>query len=246
MDVIGVIPARYQSTRLSHKLLRPLCGKPLIQWTWESASKANSLDDILIACDDIKIKEVAEGFGAKCILTSTSHTSGTDRIAEAINSIDAKVIINIQADEPMVHPSIVNELVATMLKNPTLVMATVKKEITDTNEIDDPNVVKVVCSKDGFALYFSRFAVPYIREAPSKYKYHKHLGIYAYNKDFLFAFKNLPESGLEKAEKLEQLRVLEAGYKIRVIETQFDSIGVDVERDLYQIESILKERDAKL
>ncbi|MDP2923219.1 MAG: 3-deoxy-manno-octulosonate cytidylyltransferase [Candidatus Omnitrophota bacterium] len=241
IDVIGVIPARYQSTRLPFKLTRQLLGRPLIQWVWEKASAAHLLDSLIVACDDQKIKEVAEGFGANVVMTSLQHTSGTDRVAEAVRDIDAKIVINIQADEPLMHPSTIDSLAETMLADPNLVMATVCKKLDNENEINNPNVVKVICDKDGFAIYFSRSVLPYYRDSNAIKTCYKHLGIYAYTKDFLYTFKNLPSSYLEEAERLEQLRAIEAGYKIKVIETKFDSIGVDTEEDLQKLEAMLKE-----
>jgi len=241
INILGVIPARYASTRLSFKVLRPIKGKPLLQWTWENASLARSLDRVIIACDSPEIKKAAVDFGAEVVTTSSDHSSGTDRIAEAARDIDAKIIINIQADEPLMHFSVIDDLAQTMSADSDLVMATVRKKIDKAHEIDNPNVVKVICDKDSFAIYFSRSPVPYYRSLNDK-KYYKHLGIYAYTKDFLYTFKNLPSSYLEKAEKLEQLRAIEAGYKIKVIETAFDSQGVDTEDDLYKVEEIISQR----
>ena len=242
LSVVGVIPARYESTRLQFKLLRRICGKSLLQWTWENASASHSLDRLIIACDHIELKKEAEKFGAAVILTSVEHSSGTDRIAEAMRDIDVKVVLNIQADEPLIHHSIIDRLAQEMLLDQELVMATVKKRIDYDGEINNPNVVKVVTNREDCAIYFSRSPIPFYREEESSPKYYKHLGIYAYTKDFLYTFKNLPVSPLESAEKLEQLRVLEAGYKIKVLETQFDSCGVDTEDDLYKAESLLSKR----
>lgn len=242
MSVIGVIPARYNSTRVPFKLLRNILGKSLLQWTWESAARASRLDQLIIACDDDKIKEAAQEFGAQVVLTSSKHTCGTDRIAEAVRDIDVKVVVNIQADEPLIHPSSIDGLVEEMIKDSNLVMATLKRKIDDETQIRNPNVVKVICDKDDFALYFSRFSLPFYRDREMARTYYKHLGIYAYTKDFLYTFKNMPVSFLENAEKLEQLRALEAGYKIKVVETQFDSWGVDTEDDFYKVESLLRQK----
>lgn len=241
--VVGVIPARYESTRLKHKLLRSLYGKTLLQWTWESARGARLLDKLIIACDHSELEDAARKFKAEVLLTSTSHTSGTDRIAEAVRDIDAKIVINIQADEPLIHPTAIDSLVQEMLSNSNLNMATVKKSIEQKEQINNPNVVKVICDKDNFAIYFSRLPIPYCRQEKIAGVYYKHLGIYAYTKDFLYTFKNLPPSRLEKAEKLEQLRAVEAGYKIKVIETKFDSLGVDTEEDLQNLEKILADKN---
>jgi 3-deoxy-manno-octulosonate cytidylyltransferase (CMP-KDO synthetase) len=245
IDVIGVIPARYESSRLAHKLLREVCGKPLIQWAWENASKASLLDRLIIACDNVKIKEVAESFGAKVVMTSMKHQSGTDRIAEAVRDIDARIVINIQADEPIMHQSTIDSLAREMINNPSTLMATVRKKIETDEDINNPNVVKLICDKNDFAIYFSRYPIPYYRDGSIEKKYYKHLGIYAYTKDFLYTFKNLPSSFLENAERLEQLRAIEAGHKIKVIETKFESIGVDTEEDLQKVETVFNERKAK-
>ncbi len=244
IEVIGVIPARYQSTRLPFKLTREILGKPLIQWVWEQARQARLLDKLLIACDDDKIKEIAESFGAEVMMTSAQHKSGTDRIGEAVRDIDIKIVVNIQADEPLLHPSIIDGLAQTLLSDSKVQIATVRKKIENKEEINNYNVVKVICDKDNFAIYFSRHPIPYYRDNTNGV-YYKHLGIYAYTKDFLYTFKNLPYSYLEHAEKLEQLRPLEAGYKIKVIETRFESIGVDTESDLAKVEMILKEKSIK-
>jgi len=245
IDVIGIIPARYESSRLTHKLLRTVYGKPLIQWAWESASKASLLDGLIIACDDAKIKKAAESFGATAVMTSTKHQSGTDRIAEAIRDIDAKIVINIQADEPLMHHSVIDSLAREMLNNPTTLMATVKKKIETEEDANNPNIVKLISDKNGFAIYFSRYPIPYYRDSAEEKKHYKHLGIYAYTKDFLYTFKNLPASYLEKAERLEQLRAIEAGYKIKTIETRLESIGVDTEEDLIKVEAAFKTRADK-
>ena len=242
MQVVGVIPARIGSTRLAEKLLRPLLGKPVIEWTWLNAKKSKRLDDLIIACDDEKIMKEAQRFGAKAVFTSVGHSSGTDRIAEAVNQVDTKIVINIQADEPLMHPSVINSLAEVMLADPGLVMATAIRQIIDEDQIKDPNIVKVVVDKDDFALYFSRSKIPFTRDKGLQPKYYKHLGIYAYTKDFLYVFKNLPPSTLEQAERLEQLRVLEAGFRIKTVIAAFDSWGIDTEEDLTQVERILTEK----
>lgn len=245
MDVIGVIPARLKSTRLPQKLLKKILGKTIIQWTWEQASKARLLDKLIIACDDAMIWEVVTEFGAQAVFTSPDHNSGTDRIAEAVRDIDADIVINIQADEPLLHPTMIDSLATCMLANKKVLMSTIKARIVDEDDIDNPNVVKVITDKDNFAIYFSRFAIPYSRERNLEGTYYKHIGLYGYTKDFLYRFKNLPVSSLEQSEKLEQLRALEAGYKIKVVETNFDSLGVDTEDDLIRVENILSQRESK-
>ncbi|MCK4519627.1 MAG: 3-deoxy-manno-octulosonate cytidylyltransferase [Candidatus Omnitrophica bacterium] len=243
LSIVGVIPARYESTRLTHKLLRLICGKSLLQWTWENASSAYSLDKLIIACDHSEIKEEAEKFGAEVVLTSLDHSSGTDRIAEALRDIGAKIVMNIQADEPLIHRSVIDSLAQEMTANSDLVMATAKKRIEKDSEVNNPNVVKVVTTRENFAIYFSRSPIPFYRQPGAEPIHYKHLGVYAYTKDFLYTFKNLPRSFLEGAEKLEQLRAIESGYKIKVIETQFDSCGVDTEEDFQEVKQILEEKE---
>ena len=239
METIGVIPARLESSRLKHKLLRKILGKPLIQWTWEAAKRARLLDKLIIACDSSKIKQAAEAFSAEAVITSSEHSSGTDRVAEAVRDIDVKIVINIQADEPLIHPSIIDRIVESMIKDNSIVMATVKKRIGSKEEIENTSIVKVITDKDNFAVYFSRFPIPFKRDSDTEGVYFKHLGIYGYTKDFLYTFKNLPYSYLEHSEKLEQLRAIESGYKIKVIETKFDSWGVDTISDLRKVRNIL-------
>lgn len=244
MDAIGVIPARYSSTRFEGKVLADLLGKPMLEHVWERAKQAFLLDDLIIACDDDRIAKVAAEFGAKVVLTAKAHASGTDRICEIVNPLEVKVIINIQADEPLIHAVMIDNLAQTLLDNSTLTMATMVKKIEDPEEISDPNVVKVVVDKNNFALYFSRSAIPYRAhdcEVDSPV-YYKHIGLYGYSKDFLFTYKNIPPSNLEKVEKLEQLRVLEEGFRIKVLPTQYETIGVDTPEDLERVKDYLRKQ----
>ena len=244
MDAVGIIPARYGSTRFEGKLLADFCGKPVIQHTWENAKKSNSIGDLIIATDDKRIYNAAKGFGANVVYTSTAHKSGSDRLTEVAASIDAKIVVNIQADEPLLHPSMIDDVVGVILKDNTMVMSTLCHRIKNVAEAQDPNVVKVAFDRNSFALYFSRAPIPYERmgsdDKLQTIEYYKHIGIYAYAKDFLFTFKSLPQSRLEKTEKLEQLRVLENGYRIKVIETKFDTIGIDTPEDLEKAIKIVK------
>ncbi|MCK9572136.1 MAG: 3-deoxy-manno-octulosonate cytidylyltransferase [Candidatus Omnitrophica bacterium] len=241
MDVIGVIPARYSSTRFAAKVLAPLAGKPMIQHVWERAKQSKVLDDLIIACDNELVEAAALEFGAKVVMTSKQHTCGSDRISEVVNPLDVKIVVNIQADEPLIHPMMIDSVARAILEDSSVNMATIKKRITDPILLSDPNVVKVVTDKNDFALYFSRALIPYLAlgsiAAPV---YYKHIGLYAYTKDFLFTYKNIPVSDLEKIEKLEQLRVLEAGFRIKVIETKFDTFGVDTPEDLERLKSYLE------
>ena len=242
MDVIGVIPARYSSTRFAGKVLVDIMGKPMLQHVWERAKQSRMLDDLIIACDSEIVLNAASEFGAKAVMTSREHTCGTDRISEVVNPLDVKVIINIQADEPLIHPMMIDSLARALLEDKMLNMATLMKKIDDVLELLDPNVVKVVVDKNNFALYFSRAPIPYL--APNaeidQVTYYKHIGLYGYTKDFLFTYKNLPVANLEKTEKLEQLRVLTEGFKIKVIQTQLETVGVDTPKDLEKVLLFLK------
>jgi 3-deoxy-manno-octulosonate cytidylyltransferase (CMP-KDO synthetase) len=214
----------------------------MLQYVWENAKEAKLLDEVIIACDDEKVKEVVQGFGAKVVMTAKEHLSGTDRIAEVVALMDVKVVVNIQADEPLIRPVMIDSIVDALLNDKSLDMVTLMKRITDPEEINNPNVVKVVVDKNNFALYFSRAPIPY-RAKDSSVKepiYFKHLGIYGYTKDFLFTYKNMPASILEETEKLEQLRVLSEGFKIKVLETKYETIGVDTPQDLERVKEYLK------
>ncbi|MFH0855326.1 MAG: 3-deoxy-manno-octulosonate cytidylyltransferase [Candidatus Omnitrophota bacterium] len=242
MDVIGVIPARFSSTRFEGKVLAEIFGKPMVQLVYERAKQARLLDDVIIACDNELVANTAREFGAKVVLTSREHACGTDRISEVVNPLDVKIVVNIQADEPLVHPSMIDSVADALLSNKDLNMATLMKKIEGPDLINDPNVVKVVVDKNNFALYFSRAAIPYfaLNSEVSKPAYFRHIGLYGYTKDFLFTYKNMPVSRLEGTERLEQLRVLEEGFRIKVIETNFDTVGVDTPEDLEKVKEYLR------
>lgn len=242
MDAIGIIPARYQSTRLEGKVLKDLLGKSVIQHVWESAKRAATLNELIVATDDERIVSEVLRFGGKAVLTAKEHKTGTDRLREVVNPLDVKVVVNIQADEPLLHPSMIDDIVRPLLEDKDIAMTTLKKKITDPEDLNNPNVVKVVCDKNGYALYFSRSPIPYPRLKGDAIHY-KHIGIYAFTKDFLFTFTNLPASSLEETEGLEQLRVLDNGYKIKVAETQFDTIGIDTAEDLKRAKEVLLSRE---
>ena len=241
MDAIGIIPARYGSTRFEGKLLVDLCGKPIIQHTWENAKKSKVIEDLIIATDDKRIYNCAKGFGANVVYTSKAHKSGSDRLTEVVSPIDTKVVVNIQADEPFVYPAMIDDVVRPILKTKSIYMTTLVHKIKDKYELLNPNVVKVVMDRKGFALYFSRAAIPYGAGNGSQITvYYKHIGLYAYTKDFLFTFKSLPQARIERIEKLEQLRVIENGYRIKVIETKFDTVGIDTPEDLQKANEVIK------
>lgn len=242
MNVVGVIPARYSSTRFEGKVLADVLGKPMLQHVWERAKESSLLDDLIIACDDDRVAKVAKEFGAKVAMTAKGHVCGTDRIAEVVNPLDVKIVINIQGDEPIIHTTMIDNIARALLADKTISMVTIIKRIDKPEIINDPNVVKVVVDKNNFALYFSRASIPYYMPS-SEIKfpvYYKHIGLYGYTKDFLFTYKSLPASNLEKMERLEQLRVLEEGFRIKTIETKYDTIGVDTPEDLEKVKEYLK------
>jgi len=237
MKAIGVIPARWGSTRFEGKILALLNGRPMIEHVWQQVKKTKVLEDVVIACDDERILKAAKDFGAKAVMTAKDHESGTDRIAEAVASIVVDVVVNIQGDEPLIDPGVIDALAEALLKDPKLSIATVIKRIANKEDLENPNVVKALIDQDKNALYFSRSPIPYNRDGQpfSEKIYYKHLGLYAYRKDFLMGFKALPFSRLEASEKLEQLRVLDAGYKIKTIETDHETISVDTPEDLKRV-----------
>ncbi len=248
MRAIGVIPARWGATRFEGKVVANLLGKPVIQYVWENAKKAKTLDDLVVACDDERIMKVVQAFGGKAVYTSPNQPSGTDRLAEVVNPLNVDIAVNIQGDEPLVKSIMIDNLVLALEEEKTVQMATIMKKIEDDAELTNSNVVKVIVDKNGYAIYFSRYAIPYNRTSETDPKkkpvYYKHIGLYAYTKDFLFTFRNLPHSSLENAEKLEQLRALEHGYKIKIVETKFDTIGIDRPEDLKRAEdALLRERE---
>ena len=252
MNAVGIIPARYGSTRLPAKALAELAGKPLVQHVYEQARKAAALDEVLIATDDDRIVQAALRFGARAVMTDRTHRSGTDRIAEVARQLDARIILNIQGDEPLVHPSQLDQLVEFLTAHPAVPVATVMTRLTRPQDAANPNVVKVVVDQDGYALYFSRCPIPYVRDRaqgstdtePSADSleptaYWKHLGLYGYQRYFLLQFPHLSATALEQAEGLEQLRVLEHGHKIKVLETVHDTVSVDTAEDLKRVEQEL-------
>jgi 3-deoxy-manno-octulosonate cytidylyltransferase (CMP-KDO synthetase) len=238
MRVIGMIPARLQSSRLPRKLLLDQTGRPLIQYTWEAACRAQSLDDVIVAANSAEIAQVVRGFGGRCELTG-DHPSGTDRIAEVVRRCcpDADILVNIQGDEPEIDAAQIDRLVAALADAPTAQMATLATPIVAREQLDDFSCTKVVCSGDGRALYFSRHPIPYCRDRDSDELLQAdspwllHLGLYAYRRDFLLQLTALPPSRLEQLEKLEQLRALEAGATIQVAVVDHRSVGIDTPED---------------
>ncbi len=240
--VIGVIPARYGSSRFEGKVLADIAGKPMIQWVYERANQSKTLDELFVAVDEPRVQSRVEGFGGKAIMTGAHHESGTDRIAEVVEKIPADIIVNIQGDQPLIDPNMIDEAVQPMLDNPEIQMSTLKREI-EKDEFDAPGVVKVVVDEQDFALYFSRSLIPHPRY-DENLRVYEHVGLYVYRKDFLLKISKMPQGYLEKIESLEQLRVLEKGYRILVVETKMDKaagVSVDTPEDLEKVERLINE-----
>ena len=235
---VGVIPARMAATRLPNKPLLDIAGKPMIQWVYERARAASLLDDVLVATPDEEIRRCVERFGGRAVMTSHAHRSGTDRLAEVARNLDADIIVNIQGDEPLLDPAAVDSLVKAMAQAPDVPMGSLMCPLADEREEDDPDIVKVVADRQGFALYFSRARIPYPRH-PEAARVYKHIGIYAYRREFLVEFAGLEPTPLEKAESLEQLRALENGYRIKMVETSFSPISIDTPEDLERVRRLL-------
>ncbi|HOK06115.1 MAG TPA: 3-deoxy-manno-octulosonate cytidylyltransferase [Syntrophales bacterium] len=242
MKVVGIIPSRYESSRFPGKPLAPLMGKPMIQHVYERVRSSPLVDLVAVATDDDRIREAVAAFGGRAVMTASRHRSGTDRLHEAAEILGLSndtIVINIQGDQPLFHPRHIEEVTTPLLEDPDLPMSTLIYRIVRPEEIHHPNAVKTVCTQDGFALYFSRSTIPFVRDGGQKAVYYKHHGIYAYRRSFLRLFASLPTGRLERLEALEQLRALEHGYRIKVVETDHDSVEVDTEEDLRRVEEIM-------
>jgi 3-deoxy-manno-octulosonate cytidylyltransferase (CMP-KDO synthetase) len=244
--ILGVIPARYASSRFPGKVLVPIPdrdggSKTMLQHVFERVSLSRYLSSIIIATDDERVYREAKSFGAIVRMTRVDHPSGTDRVAEVASAEAADLIVNIQGDEPLIDPAAIDAAILPMLDDRALPMGTLKKRIEDQREIADPNVVKVVTDLAGNAIYFSRSPIPYVRQAGGARPtpYYKHIGLYVYRRDFLLGYSELSMGPLEQAERLEQLRALENGQPIRVVETEYESIGVDTPADLEKIVELM-------
>lgn len=248
MKTVAVIPSRYGSTRFPGKPLALIGGVPLIQRVYESCMKSGAVTDVVVATDDQRITEAVASFGGRAVMTGEDNRSGSDRAAEAgriMGLADDDIIVNIQGDQPLVHPDCIRDVIQPLLENPELDMSTLAFRIVDEREITDPKDVKVVFDRNGMALYFSRATIPFPRDAGTVCDFYKHLGVYAYSMKFLETFCRLPEGTLENIEKLEQLRALEFGYKIKTVITEHDSPEVDLPEDIVRIERLLKDLPAK-
>ena len=233
MAIYGIIPARYNSTRLKGKPLAGINGKTMIQRVYEQAKKSRLLHRVIVATDDKRIFETVQGFGGEAVMTSKKHKSGTDRIGEAVKGLKCDIVVNIQGDEPFIPPGNIDMAVRALLDERKVNVSTLAKRFDNEKEIKDTNKVKVVFDNNNFALYFSRSVIPFDRDNnKNKIKYYKHIGLYAFRKRYLLKFTGMKHSALENAEKLEQLRILENGEKIKVVMVRKDSLSVDTNDDL--------------
>jgi 3-deoxy-manno-octulosonate cytidylyltransferase (CMP-KDO synthetase) len=243
LKTIAVIPARLASTRLPRKVLADISGKPLLQHVWERVLQAKNIGRIIIATDSKEVAQAAEGWGSEAILTDPACQSGTERIASILAQLEADLILNVQGDEPLIDPAMLEELVDHWLVDPCDLITPVYR-ITSTDDLKNPNIVKVARAQDGRALYFSRSPIPYVRDwLVEQWLEHQafwgHTGVYGYRRDVLAKFMSLPNSSLQQAESLEQLRFLEAGYSFQTVESTYRSIAVDTQADLEKVRGIL-------
>ena len=240
--VAVVIPARLASTRLPRKPLADICGRPMIRWVWDAARRAKGVTDVIVATDNEEIAQVVGAFGGRAVMTRGDHRSGTDRVAEVARELSVDIVVNVQGDEPLLPPSALEALVARFAPS-ACAMGTLVHEESDPAELANPARVKVVCRADGRALYFSRSLIPHDRDGRGTGRYFKHLGVYAYRRDFLLELSRLPPSPLEELEQLEQLRVLENGHDILVVPVVYDGFGVDTPADLDAMRAAVKRQD---
>lgn len=242
--VLIVVPARYASVRFPGKPLAEILGKPMIQHVFEGAGRSRHASRVIVATEDQRIKTVVEAAGGEAVLTRADHRTGTDRVAEVAAHVPAQIYINVQGDEPLIDAKTIDAVAAAMLEDESIQLATPCSAITQKNDIMDPNIVKVVRDFDGNALYFSRAPIPWVRDTGSRVaaSHWKHIGLYGYRRDALLEFPTLPPGELERIEQLEQLRWLENGFHMQVVETEYDPVSVDLPVDLEKVEKILRER----
>lgn len=243
MKCAAIIPARFGSSRFPGKPLVLIKGKPMIQWVYENTAACSLIYKTIVATDNEEIRSAVCGFGGEAVMTSPNHETGTDRIAEAAENIDAELIINVQGDEPVLPAEAIDEAIRPLVYDSSIQMGTLKTKILKKEEILDTNIVKVITDINDFAIYFSRSAIPFDRDGNNQVDIFRHIGLYVYRKDFLFKVSKMEQTLLEKAEKLEQLRVLENGYSIIVKETDYYPIGVDVPDDILRVEKIMTGRN---
>lgn len=244
VSVVAVIPARYQSSRLPGKALAEIAGKPMIEHVYRRTAAARSVGVVIVATDDRRICDAVAAFGGRAQMTSAAHASGTDRIAEIAAPLRCDVLVNVQGDEPLIDPSMIDDAIAPFRTDAALQMSTLRRRIEDPSELQNPNVTKVVVDGDGYALYFSRAPIPFTREGCPPAPAWRHIGLYVYRRECLLRLTALPATAMERAEALEQLRPLEYGIKIKTIETRHDSIGVDTPEDLERVRQVFSDSAA--
>ena len=246
LKVLAVIPARYASERFPGKVIASLAGKPLVVHTYERTSRARLVSETVVATDDERVVQAVAPFGVKTVMTRSGHSTGTDRIAEVAEDSDADIIVNVQADEPLVEPSLIDSTIQPLLEDPDLPMATARHALHDPALIADPNCVKVVCDANHRALYFSRSPIPFLRDSGhdplTEAVYWQHIGLYVFRREFLLEYAKMRPTPLERYEKLEQLRALEHGYRIAVVDADAPCVGVDTPEDLERAEQVLEAR----
>ena len=248
LNIVVIIPARYASTRLHAKPLIDLCGKPMIQHVYERAKEATLVTDVIVATDHEHIAEAVRKFGGKVMMTPSSLRSGSDRIAHAAKTLpEAEIIVNVQGDEPLIVPQMIDEAIKPMVDDRNIQVGTLVKKITSAEELKNAGTVKVVIDTNGFAIYFSRSPIPYLRDSAEidtwhrEHLYYKHIGLYVFRREFLLTFASWQESTLEQAEKLEQLRIIEHGYKIKATATTYDSVPVDTAEDAQRVRNLMQQ-----
>ena len=238
VSAVAIIPARFESTRLPGKPLAEIAGRPMIEHVYRRAAAARCITRVIVATDDERVAAAVMRFGGEVAMTARTHQSGTDRLAEVARALDADILVNVQGDEPMLEPAMIDDAVAPLAADRTVEMSTLRRRIDDPHDLDNPHVVKVVVDRDGFAMYFSRAAIPFVRNAETPADAWRHVGLYVYRRDCLMRLASLAPTVLERSEALEQLRALEHGIRIRVVETQYDTIGVDTPADLERVRQL--------
>jgi 3-deoxy-manno-octulosonate cytidylyltransferase (CMP-KDO synthetase) len=243
---VAIIPARFASSRLPGKPLADICGKPMIQHVVERTRQASCIDDVIVATDDTRIKDAVEAFGGRAVMSPAELSSGTDRVAFVARALpEAEIIVNVQGDEPVIEPAMIDEAVRSLVADSGAVAATLVRKIETPEELLSVSVVKAVLDRDGNCLYFSRSTIPFVRDVPlpdwlARQVHYKHIGLYVFRREFLLRYTELPATALEGLEKLEQLRILEYGYRIKAVVTTYNSVTVDTPEDLERVRRLLR------
>ncbi len=240
MKIIGVIPARYKSSRFPGKPLTEICGKPMIWWVYQQAKKVPEFDSVYVATDDERIKAACEAYSINVIMTSDRHKTGSDRVAEVAEKVEGDLFVNVQGDEPVINPEMIRQVISIFTEDDSVYFGSLKKEITDPDEINAPSTVKVVTDDNGDAMYFSRSVIPSNLKDGRLARVFRHVGIYAYKREFLLKFAAMVQTELELGEGIEPLRALQKGYKMRLKETEYTSIGVDLPEHIQKVEQVIR------